>query len=141
MVLNNGEFYNNFDSKTIADIVGDERLSKLELYVGDNLNNYIIENLPTILEKSMDDFLQTQLHEEKTIGEVFGGTLRITIDKNLYQITASLLRKLNNYAQENKDKVVSMIVSMVRAQLNFFVKMAYDLMNGVRLVRLDVLNI
>ena len=56
MVLNNGEFYNNFDSKTIADIVGDERLSKLELYVGDNLNNYIIENLPTIIEKSMDDF-------------------------------------------------------------------------------------
>lgn len=43
--------------------------------IGDNLNNYIIENLPTILEKSMDDFLQTQLHEEKTIGEVFGGNL------------------------------------------------------------------
>ena len=141
LVLNNGEFYNNFASKAIADIVGDERLSKLELYVGDNLNNYIIENLPIILEKSMDDFLQTQLHEEKTIGEVFGGTLRITIDKNLYQITASLLRKLNNYAQENKDKVVSMIVSMVRAQLNFFVKMAYDFMNGDRLVSLVVLNI
>lgn len=29
--------------KQQADIVGDERLSKLELYVGDNLNNYIIE--------------------------------------------------------------------------------------------------
>ena len=141
MVLNNREFYNNFASKTIADIVGDEGLSKLELYVGDNLNNYIIENLLAIIEKSMDDFLQTQLHEEKTIGEVFGGTLRITIDKNLYQITASLLRKLNNYAQENKDKVVSMIVSMVRAQLNFFVKMAYDFMNGDRLVSLVVLNI
>ena len=141
LVLNNGEFYNNFASKTIADIVGDERLSKLELYVGDNLNGYIIENLPAILEKLMDDFLQTQLHEEKTIGEVFGGTLRITIDKNLYQITASLLRKLNNYARENKDKVVSMIVSMVRSQLNFFVKMAYDFMNGDRLVSLVVLNI
>ena len=34
-----------------------------------------------------------------------------------------------------------MIVSMVRAQLNFFVKMAYDFMNGDRLVSLVVLNI
>ena len=37
--------------------------------------------------------------------------------------------------------LVSMIVSMVRAQLNFFVKMAYDFMNGDRLVSLVVLNI
>ena len=60
---------------------------------------------------------------------------------NLYSITAALLGKVNNYAQENKEQVVNMVINMVRKQLNFFVKMAYDFMNGDRLVSLVVINI
>lgn len=141
LILNNGEFFNNFMSKTIADIAGNENLSKFELSVQDNLKNYIIEKLPNVLEKSIDNLLKTQLHEENTVGEAFGGCIKITLDKNLYSITAFLLNKLNNYAQENKDKVVNVIISIVRGQLNFFIKMAYDFMNGDRLVSLVILNI
>ena len=109
--------------------------------VDKDLNNYIVINLPTLLEKSIDELLQSELHEEKTIGELFGGSIRITLDKNLYSITADLLGKVNNYAQENKEQVVNMVINMVRKQLNFFVKMAYDFMNGDRLVSLVVINI
>ena len=109
--------------------------------VDKDLNNYIVINLPTLLEKSIDELLQSELHEEKTIGELFGGSIRITLDKNLYSITAALLGKVNNYAQENKEQVVNMVINMVRKQLNFFVKMAYDFMNGDRLVSLVVINI
>ena len=73
--------------------------------------------------------------------KLFGGSIRITLDKNLYSITAALLGKVNNYAQENKEQVVNMVINMVRKQLNFFVKMAYDFMNGDRLVSLVVINI
>ena len=129
------------NQKTLYDVIGSEKLSKLESMVDKDLNNYIVINLPTLLEKSIDELLQSELNEEKTIGELFGGSIRITLDKNLYSITADLLGKVNNYAQENKEQVVNMVINMVRKQLNFFVKMAYDFMNGDRLVSLVVINI
>ena len=141
LILNNEGIYNDFKSKTLYDVIGSEKLSKLESMVDKDLNNYIVINLPTLLEKSIDELLQSELHEEKTIGELFGGSIRITLDKNLYSITAALLGKVNNYAQENKEQVVNMVINMVRKQLNFFVKMAYDFMNGDRLVSLVVINI
>ena len=52
--------------------------------VDKDLNNYIVINLPTLLEKSIDELLQSEFHEEKTIGELFGGSIRITLDKNLF---------------------------------------------------------
>ena len=141
LVLNNEGIYNDFKSKTLSDIIGDERLSKLESMVDKDLNDYIVVNLPRLLERSIDELLQSELHEEKTIGELFGGSIRITLDKNLYPITAALLGKVNYYAQENKEQVANMVINMVRKQLNFFVKMAYDFMNGDKLVSLVVINI
>ncbi|MBU5336026.1 DUF445 family protein [Intestinibacter bartlettii] len=141
LVQNNSGFYSDFTSKTLGELLGEEKLSKLELSAVNNLNNYLVERLPSIIENSLDELLQSQLHKDKTIGEVFGGSIRITLDKNLYPITAALLGKLNYYAQENKEQVVKMVITMVRKQLNFFVKMAYDFMNGDHLVSLVVLNI
>ncbi|WP_455543864.1 DUF445 family protein [Intestinibacter sp.] len=141
LILNNGGFYSDFTSKTVAEIVGNEQLSRLELSIEDNLKNYIIAQLPGVLEKSINELLQNQLAEDKTIGELFGGGIRITIDKNLYLITSALLGKLNHYAKENKEQVANMVVGMVRNQLNFFVKIAYEFMNGDHLVSLVVSNI
>lgn len=141
LVLNNDAFYEGLKSKSIAEIVGSENLSKLQKSVEVNLNNYIINDLSKILDKSLKNILQTQLSKETKIGEIFNGSIRIILDKKLYSITAVLLRRLNNYAQNNKEKVVEIFLTIIRGQLNFFVKMAYDFMNGDRLVSLVILDI
>lgn len=141
LVLNKEELYANFTDKTLEQLIGDELLSNIKSSSGEKINNYIVEKLPNVLETSIEKLLQSQLSEEHSIGEIFGGSIKIMIDKNSYTVTAKLVSKLSKYAKENSEKVVALVVQMVRSQLNFFVKMAYDFMNGDRLVGLVVSNI
>lgn len=141
LILNKEDIYKAATVKTIDQLVGYENISKVKSSIENNLNSYIIKNLPNVLENSLDKFLQNQLSEDKSIGEIFGGKIKVTLDKNLYSITSALLSKACDYVQENKEQVISLVVGLIKGQLNFFIKMAYDFINGDRLVGLVVENI
>ncbi len=141
IILNNSATYENITAKTIEEFIGFERVNKLKVSVENNLNNYIISKLPDVLDKGLYKLLEEQLSEDNTIGEIFGGKIKVTIDKNLYKITSDLLYKLCVYIKENKEDVIDLVAKMIRDQLNFFIRMAYDFMNGNHLVGLVVENI
>ena len=141
IILNNSSEYEKVTAKTIEEFMGVERVTKLKLWVENDLNNYIIAKLPSVLDNGMCKLLEGQMSEEKTIGEIFGGQIKVNIDKNLYKITSALLYKLCGYVKDNKEDVITLITGMVRGQLNFFIRMAYDFMNGNHLVGLVAENI
>lgn len=141
LILSKDDIYKNATTKTIEGLVGNVNISKVKLAVENNLDNYIVENMPEVLTNALEEFLENQLPEDGTIGEVFNGKIKVALDKNLYSITSQLISKLGVYAKENKEQVIALVVGIVRNQLNFFIKMAYDFINGDRLVGLVVENV
>ena len=84
--------------------------------------------------------MKEEFNEEKRFDELFNGKIKNKLDKDIYNLTDKASEKLIDYIKENNEKISSMIIKIVRQNLNFFVRMAYDFADGDGLVK-DVVTI
>ncbi|WP_455539583.1 DUF445 family protein [Terrisporobacter sp.] len=141
IVIKNENIYNDFMDKSLKEIVNE----KTHLNIGENLKtdkfmNVVLLQLKEQLNNYLQNYLKEEFNEEKRFDELFNGKIKNKLDKNIYNLADIASEKLIEYAKENNDKISSMIIKIVRQNLNFFVRMAYDLANGDGLVK-DIVNI
>ena len=141
IVFRNEKTYNAIMDKPIKDIISEKSLLNIQNSIKtDKFMNIILIGLKEQLNNYLQDYLSTELQEEKRFDEVFDGKIKEKLDSNIYNITDIASKKLILYLKDNKDLVSSMVIKIVRKNLNFFVKMAYDFADGDGLVR-DVIAI
>ena len=141
IIFKNEKTYNYIMDKSIKDIISEKSLLSIQNSVKtDKFINITLLNLKDQLNSYLQDYLGTEFQEEKKFDELLGGKIKEKLDNNIYNITDVASKKLISYIKDNDELISSMVVKIVRKNLNFFVKMAYDFADGDGLVK-DVVNI
>lgn len=141
IIFRNEKTYNYIMDKSIKDIISEKSLLSIQNSVKtDKFINITLLNLKDQLNSYLQDYLGTEFQEEKKFDELLGGKIKEKLDNNIYNITDVASKKLISYIKDNDELISSMVVKIVRKNLNFFVKMAYDFADGDGLVK-DVVNI
>lgn len=141
IIFKNEKTYNYIMDKSIKDIISEKSLLSIQNSVKtDKFINITLLNLKDQLNSYLQDYLGTEFQEEKKFDELLGGKIKEKLDNNIYNITDVASKKLISYVKDNDELISSMVVKIVRKNLNFFVKMAYDFADGDGLVK-DVVNI
>jgi len=141
IIFKNEKTYNYIMDKSIKDIMSKKSLLSIQNSVKtDKFINITLLNLKDQLNSYLQDYLGTEFQEEKKFDELLGGKIKEKLDNNIYNITDVASKKLISYIKDNEELISSMVVKIVRKNLNFFVKMAYDFADGDGLVK-DVVNI
>ncbi|WP_419749892.1 DUF445 family protein [Terrisporobacter petrolearius] len=141
IIIRNEKTYNYIMDKSIKDIISEKSLLSIQNSVKtDKFINITLLNLKDQLNSYLQNYLGTEFQEEKKFDELLGGKIKEKLDNNIYNITDIASKKLISYIKDNDELISSMVVKIVRKNLNFFVKMAYDFADGDGLVK-DVVNI
>ncbi|WP_419726130.1 DUF445 family protein [Terrisporobacter petrolearius] len=141
IIFRNEKTYNYIMDKSIKDIISEKSLLSIQNSVKtDKFINITLLNLKDQLNSYLQNYLGTEFQEEKKFDELLGGKIKEKLDNNIYNITDVASKKLISYIKDNDELISSMVVKIVRKNLNFFVKMAYDFADGDGLVK-DVVNI
>ena len=102
--------------------------------------NIVLLQIKEQINEYLQGYLKEEFNEEKRFDELFNGKIKNKLDKDIYNLTDKASEKLIDYIKENNEKISSMIIKIVRQNLNFFVRMAYDFADGDGLVK-DVVTI
>ena len=102
-------------------------------------SNYIINKLYNTY--FINDYINNEINEEISFGEVFDGRIKKKIDSDISVFTEKTIEKISEYAKGNVDLVSGIVIKLVRGNLNFFIKMAYDFADGDGLVKDVIENI
>lgn len=141
IIFRNEKTYNYIMDKSIKDIISEKSLLSIQNSVKtDKFINITLLNLKDQLNSYLQNYLGTEFQEEKRFDKLLGGKIKEKLDNNIYNITDVASKKLISYIKDNDELISSMVVKIVRKNLNFFVKMAYDFADGDGLVK-DVVNI
>lgn len=141
IIFKNEKTYNYIMDKSIKDIISEKSLLSIQNSVKtDKFINITLLNLKDQLNSYLQNYLGTEFQEEQKFDELLGGKIKEKLDNNIYNITDVASEKLISYIKDNNELISSMVVKIVRKNLNFFVKMAYDFADGDGLVK-DVVNI
>ena len=140
IIFENEKNYNYVIDKSIKDIISEKSLLSIQSSIKtDKFMNIILLVLKEQLNNYLQDYLSTEFSQEKKFDELFDGKIKEKLDKNIYNITDKASEKLIFYIKANDDLISSMVIKIVRKNLNFFVKMAYDFADGDGLVK-DVVS-
>ena len=140
IIFENEEIYNSVIDKSFKDIISEKSLLSIEKNIKtDKFMNIILLGLKEQLNNYLQNYLSTEFSQEKEFSELFNGKIKEKLDKNIYNITDKGSEILISYIKSNEDFIASMVIKIVRKNLNFFVKMAYDFADGDGLVR-DVVS-
>ena len=140
IVFENEETYKYVIDKSIKDIIGEKSLLSMQSSIKtDKFINIILLGLKDQINNYLQNYFSTEFSQEKKLEELFDGKIKEKLDKNIYNITDKASEKLIYYIKANDDLISSMVIKIVRKNLNFFVKMAYDFADGDGLVR-DVVS-
>lgn len=141
IIFTNEKAYNYMMDKSIKDIISEKSLLSIQNSVKtDKFINITLLSLKEQLNNYLQDYLATEFIEEKKFDELFDGRVKEKLDNNIYNLTDMASEKLISYIKDNNELISSMVIKIVRKNLNFFVKMAYDFADGDGLVK-DVVNI
>ncbi|MCC3869469.1 DUF445 family protein [Terrisporobacter mayombei] len=141
IIFTNEKAYNYMMDKSIKDIISEKSLLSIQNSVKtDKFINITLLSLKEQLNNYLQDYLATEFTEEKKFDELFDGKVKEKLDNNIYNLTDMASEKLISYIKINDELISSTVIKIVRKNLNFFVKMAYDFADGDGLVK-DVVNI
>lgn len=141
IIFKNEKTYSCIMNKPIKDIISEKSLLSIQNGVKtDKFMNMILLELKEQLNDYLQSYLAIEFTDEKRIDELFQSNIKEKIDKNIYNLTEMGSEKLINYIKDNNDLISTMVIKIIRKNLNFFVKMAYDFADGDGLVK-DVVNI
>lgn len=140
IIFKNEKVYDNLMNKSIKDIISEKSLLSIKNNVKtDKFINIILLELKEGLNNNLQQYLSNEFNEDKRFDELFDGKIKNKLDKEIYNLTEKATDKLLTFIKNNNDEIASMVIKIVRRNLNFFVKMAYDFADGDTLVK-DVVN-
>ena len=141
IIFKNEQTYNNMINKSFEDLLSDKYILSIQNSIKtDMFINIILLGLKEQLDNYLQGYLLKEFSHEKKIDEIFDGKIKEKLNKNIYNITDKGSEKFISYIKDNEDFISSMIIKIVRKNLNFFIKMAYDFADGDGLVK-DVVNV
>lgn len=136
MIFRNEKTYNYLMDKSIKDIISEKSFLNIQNSIKtDKFMNIVLLNLKEQLSNYLQDYLGREFSEEKRFDELFEGRVKESLDNDIDKITDMVSEKLIGYMKDNNDLIASMVIKIVRKNLNFFVKMAYDFADGDGLVK------
>ena len=136
IIFRNEETYNHLMDKSIKNIISEKSLLNIQNSIKtDKFMNIILLSLKEQLNNYLQDYLGKEFSGEKRFDELFEGRIKESLDNEIYNITDMASEKLIGYIKDNNDLIASMVIKIVRKNLNFFVKMAYDFADGDGLVK------
>ena len=141
IIIKNENTYNAFMDKSLKEIVSEKSLLNIQKSLKtDKFMNIVLLQIKEQINEYLQGYLKEEFNEEKRVDELFNGKIKNKLDKDIYNLTDKASEKLIDYIKENNEKISSMIIKIVRQNLNFFVRMAYDFADGDGLVK-DVVTI
>lgn len=141
IIFRNENIYNSVMDKKIKDIISEKSLLNIQNSIKtDKFMNINLLGLKDKLDNYLQNYLAKEFTEEKRFDELFDGKIKEKLDREIYNLTDIVSGKLVEYIKNNNDLISSTVIKIVRKNLNFFVKMAYDFADGDGLVK-DVINI
>lgn len=142
LIINNAQIYNSFVNKDLKEVISEKIFINLDKSLKNNKSiNLLLLQLKAILSNIMINYIEIELNEEKRFDELYNGKIKDKIDNDLYSLTEKSIDIISRYANKNQYVISSLVIKIVRSNLNFFVKMAYDFADGDRLVRDVIENI
>lgn len=136
MIFRNEKTYNYLMDKSIKNIISEKSLLNIQNSIKtDKFMNIVLLSLKEQLNNYLQNYLAKEFSREKRFDELFEGRIKETLDNDIYNITDIASEKLIGYIKNNDDLIASMVIKIVRKNLNFFVKMAYDFADGDGLVK------
>ncbi|MCR1823583.1 hypothetical protein, partial [Terrisporobacter muris] len=136
MIFRNEKTYNYLMDKSIKDIISEKSFLNIQNSIKtDKFMNIVLLSLKEQLNNYLQDYLGKEFSEEKRFHELFEGRVKESLDNDIDKITEMASEKLIGYMKDNNDLIASMVIKIVRKNLNFFVKMAYDFADGDGLVK------
>lgn len=136
MIFRNEKTYNYLMDKSIKDIISEKSFLNIQNSIKtDKFMNIVLLSLKEQLNNYLQDYLGREFSEEKRFDELFEGRVKESLDNDIDKITEIASEKLIGYMKDNNDLIASMVIKIVRKNLNFFVKMAYDFADGDGLVK------
>ena len=127
--------------KPLKEIISEKSILNIQKSLKtDKFMNILLLGIKEELNNHVQTYLSKEFSDEKRFDELFEGKIKEKLNKDIYVITEKLIDKLVEYMKNNNDNISAMVIKIVRGNLNFFVKMAYDFADGDSLVK-DVINI
>ena len=141
LIIKNEKAYNLFMEKPLKEIISEKSILNIQKGLKtDKFMNILLLGIKEELNNHVQTYLSKEFSDEKRFDELFEGKIKEKLNKDIYIITEKLIDKLVEYMKNNNDNISAMVIKIVRGNLNFFVKMAYDFADGDSLVK-DVINI
>ena len=141
LIIKNEKAYNLFMEKPLKEIISEKSILNIQKVLKtDKFMNILLLGIKEELNNHVQTYLSKEFSDEKRFDELFEGKIKEKLNKDIYIITEKLIDKLVEYMKNNNDNISAMVIKIVRGNLNFFVKMAYDFADGDSLVK-DVINI
>ena len=141
LIIKNEKAYNLFMEKPLKEIISEKSILNIQKGLKtDKFMNILLLGIKEELNNHVQTYLSKEFSDEKRFDELFEGKIKEKLNKDIYVITEKLIDKLVEYMKNNNDNISAMVIKIVRGNLNFFVKMAYDFADGDSLVK-DVINI
>ncbi len=140
IILKNEKIYDTLMDKNIKDIISEKSLLDIKNNMKtEKFINIMLIQLKYQLNNGIQQYLTDEFNEDKRFDELFDGKIKNKLDTEIYNITEMFIDKLITFIKNNNDEISSMVIKVVRRNLNFFVKMAYDFADGDTLVK-DIVN-
>ena len=141
LIIKNEKAYDLFMEKPLKEIISEKSILNIQKSLKtDKFMNILLLGIKEELNNHVQTYLSKEFSDEKRFDELFEGKIKEKLNKDIYVITEKLIDKLVEYMKNNNDNISAMVIKIVRGNLNFFVKMAYDFADGDSLVK-DVINI
>lgn len=136
IIFRNEKTYNYLMDKSIKNIISEKSFLNIQNSIKtDKFMNIILLSLKEQLNNYLQDYLGKEFSGENRFDELFEGRIKESLDNDIDNITDMASEKLIGYIKDNNDLIASMVIKIVRKNLNFFVKMAYDFADGDGLVK------
>ena len=141
LIIKNEKAYDLFMEKPLKEIISEKSILNIQKSLKtDKFMNILLLGIKEELNNHVQTYLSKEFSDEKRFDELFEGKIKEKLNKDIYVITEKLIDKLVEYMKNNNDNISAMVIKIVRGNLNFFVKMAYDFADGDSLVK-DVIGI
>lgn len=134
ILLNTNETYSIFINNTLNEILDSETINTLKNKSGARINNFFSNDFKMYANDKIQNFLSSEIDEEKTIGSVFNNNISILINKNLYKLSDYLINRAITYLSNNKELVSNKVKDEINSHLNFLEKGIYLMAGGNNIV-------
>lgn len=141
IIFRNEDLYNEIINKSLSSMLSYDTINDIKEISEKYIKKFIFSDLRGYTKAEITNFLSSEIDGEKTIGNVFNGTIKNVIDNNFYKIGNFVVLQLVKLMKDKKDIIKSLVKEKIMNNLNFVEKIFYKAMKGEYVVEncIDVL--